>query len=354
MSVGPYADKLGRRFVGGMDAATNAQVAQFDTTQLRFEPGTVADTTAPTLAIAIGNGTSLKLIYDEKLDAASVPATTAYSVVVNGAAGVNPSVVAVNGDVVTLTIAALSVDDVVTISYTAGASPIQDVDGTDAANLSAQTVLNTTLLPRARVSVFYPIPRSATSGQDWDLTGAALVADATTGQLALQLAPGTGTGAIDSASILNTGSSVEGLRPSEDPYFKTTVRQDTAPIGGTVDVLIGFRDDANTGNRDGVYVRRTDTGNMFLVCRNTTETTSDLGEGITSTDKEVDVKVTGAGTSVRAYINGTAVGVAITTNIPTTVICFPGVFVDNRAATVTTGAAIDVRQGIRVEYDKVA
>ena len=111
----------------------------------------VYDTTAPVLSVPIVNGTSLRVLYDETLDSAATPATTTYSIVVNGAAGVNPSAVSVNGNVVTLTITAVQPGDVVTVAYTQGATLLRDLSGNSAAAFTAQTCLNNTPDTRAPI-----------------------------------------------------------------------------------------------------------------------------------------------------------------------------------------------------------
>ena len=65
------------------------------------------------------DGTSLKLIYSEALKTDSVPAASAYSVVVASATGVAPSSVAVSGAKVTLTLStAAASGNTVTVTYT--------------------------------------------------------------------------------------------------------------------------------------------------------------------------------------------------------------------------------------------
>ena len=104
------------------------------------------DTTPPTLSSATVDGTSLTLNYNEALDTASTPATTDFTVSVAGT-DQTPSVVVVSGSAVTLTLGtAATPGQAVTVSYTKGTNPIQDVAGNDAAALSNQSVTNTTAL----------------------------------------------------------------------------------------------------------------------------------------------------------------------------------------------------------------
>ena len=109
-------------------------------------PVRAQDGITPTLVVATVDGTSLKLIYSEALDTGSVPAASAYSVVVGSATGVAPSSVAVSGAKVTLTLSTGAASgDTVTVTYTKpGTNPLQDLASNDAAALSAQAVANNT------------------------------------------------------------------------------------------------------------------------------------------------------------------------------------------------------------------
>ena len=109
-------------------------------------PVRAQDGITPTLVVATVDGTSLKLIYSEALDTGSVPAASAYSVVVGSATGVPPSSVAVSGAKVTLTLSTGAASgDTVTVTYTKpGTNPLQDLASNDAAALSAQAVANNT------------------------------------------------------------------------------------------------------------------------------------------------------------------------------------------------------------------
>jgi hypothetical protein len=104
-----------------------------------------ADVTAPTLSSAVINaaGTSLTLTYNEALDTGSVPALGAFTLAgtILAALTGTPNV---TGSTVVLTLApGVTVGETgITISYTAGGSPIQDLAGNDAANLVTQAVTN--------------------------------------------------------------------------------------------------------------------------------------------------------------------------------------------------------------------
>ena len=102
----------------------------------------LTDTTPPTLDTAAVNGDTLTLTYDEALDTASTPAATAFTL---GGTSETVSTVAISGSVVTLNLSgAVTSGDSVTLTYTPGANPVQDVAGNDAAALSAQAVTNNT------------------------------------------------------------------------------------------------------------------------------------------------------------------------------------------------------------------
>ena len=101
-----------------------------------------ADVVPPTVTSATvpASGLSLTLVYNELLDAGSVPAPGAYAL--SGTAAV-VTAVNVTGTSVVLTLApAVLVGAVVTLAYTPGGAPVQDTAGNDAAALVAQAVTN--------------------------------------------------------------------------------------------------------------------------------------------------------------------------------------------------------------------
>ena len=110
-----------------------------------FETEDSGDTTALMLSSASVDGTSLVLTYDEALDDASTPASTDYGVGTDGDAQSVTGVV-VSGSTVTLTLSpGVGVGDTITIDYTPGASPVQDVAGNDAVPLVLTPVTNATV-----------------------------------------------------------------------------------------------------------------------------------------------------------------------------------------------------------------
>jgi hypothetical protein len=116
-------------------------------------PGTIVggggggDTTPPsTTSVTVENAEPNKVLiaYGETLDSGSVPATSAYTVKVNGTTR-TVSAVAITGANVKVTFggAAVVSTDTITLDYVVpGTSPIQDAAGNDAAALTAVTVGN--------------------------------------------------------------------------------------------------------------------------------------------------------------------------------------------------------------------
>ena len=110
------------------------------------------DVTPPSLTRATVNGSTLVLSYDETLDGVSVPSAGDFVVTaagsatgVNGVSATGVNGVSVGGSAVTLTLAApVQANQTVTLDYTPGANPTQDMAGNDAAALSGQHVTNNT------------------------------------------------------------------------------------------------------------------------------------------------------------------------------------------------------------------
>ena len=102
------------------------------------------DVRPPQLTRATVNASRLVLTYDETLDGVSVPSAGDFVVTAAGSTvGVNG--VSVGGSAVTLTLAApVQANQTVTLDYTPGANPTQDMAGNDAAALSGQHVTNNT------------------------------------------------------------------------------------------------------------------------------------------------------------------------------------------------------------------
>ena len=86
--------------------------------------------TPPTLTSATVDGATLTLTYGEPLDEDSVPAATDFTVMVGSDPSRTVTGVDVKGSAVILTLAArVRSGEVVTVSYTPGTNPVQDVDG---------------------------------------------------------------------------------------------------------------------------------------------------------------------------------------------------------------------------------
>ena len=112
---------------------------------------------APTLTTARVAGSTLTLDWNEPLDTNSVPATSAFTVTVNGArqgiAGI-----AVAGEVVILTLATAAKSvDTLTVSYSppsqAGSKAIQDVGQNEAAAFSGRAVTNETVVEVVSITI---------------------------------------------------------------------------------------------------------------------------------------------------------------------------------------------------------
>ena len=140
------------------------------------------ESSAPTLSSVVVDGSSLVLAYDEDLDVGSEPAVGDFVVSVVDSvtsAGSAPAVssVSVDADEVTLTLAvAVRHGDAVTLDYTAGTSPIQDISQNDAAGLDDQVVTNNTA-----------------AALDATLSALGL----SNGEVAVALSPAFGEGAVD-------------------------------------------------------------------------------------------------------------------------------------------------------------
>ncbi len=109
-----------------------------------YDPLAGGDVTPPVFQSAQVDGNTLTMTYDEPLDSNSLPATTDFTPKVNTfPRGV--TLVSISGSAVTLTLASpVIAGDTVTISYTPGATLLQDVAGNDAAPLADAPVTNVT------------------------------------------------------------------------------------------------------------------------------------------------------------------------------------------------------------------
>ena len=123
------------------DTATPPNALTATTPSVTDERSWELDNAGPALLSAVVEGATLTLLYDEALDAGSVPAAGDYSVSVDGTAAA-PTAVALTGSRVELTLGAAPAEDAaVTVTYTVPATnPVRDGVGNEAAALAAQTV----------------------------------------------------------------------------------------------------------------------------------------------------------------------------------------------------------------------
>ena len=149
-----------------VDARGNA-VATF----IQFEPvaNVLGDTTAPELVTAQVDGETLTLTYNEALDTGSAPAPGDFSVSVAGQTAV-VSGVALSGSALTLELAVAVVNgEAVTVTYTAGSTPIQDLAGNDAADIPfpGRVVDNVTVSPPGAPGRLAAIAGNGQVGLGW-------------------------------------------------------------------------------------------------------------------------------------------------------------------------------------------
>ena len=107
---------------------------------------TSRDDIAPMLSTATVNRDMLMLVYDEALNETPLPDSGDYTVMVGGSAGPAVSGVAINDRTVLLTLASMVTSaQGVTLDYTPGSNPVEDVNGNDVAALDDRVVTNNTL-----------------------------------------------------------------------------------------------------------------------------------------------------------------------------------------------------------------
>ena len=202
--------------------------------------GTPRDTTPPELSSATVNGATLVLTYDEVLDEASEPATTAFAVRA-GSAPRSVSDVSVSGRAVTLTLAsAVTSGDAVPVSYTAPPDPstprIQDTSGNDAASFSDEVVANNTPAPANTAATGLPtISGTAQVGRTLAASTSGIAdADGMSGAtFSYQWVSGDGT---TDADIQGATATTYTLRPT-DRGRAIRVRVTFTDDGGSVETL---------------------------------------------------------------------------------------------------------------------
>ncbi len=106
----------------------------------------LADSEVPSILGANVNGSAIELFYNDTLDTTSVPATTAFTVVVGTTADATLNSVAISGAKVELILStAATGTDAVTVTYEVPSdNPVQDVAGNGAEALDAEAVANHT------------------------------------------------------------------------------------------------------------------------------------------------------------------------------------------------------------------
>ena len=109
-------------------------------------PVTATNNTPPGLSAAVIDGSALSLIYNETLDASSIPAENSFTVTVDGDDTTFVIAVDVTGSNVELVLsAAVHAGQTVTVSYAPPATdPIQDIDANAATTLTNHAVANNT------------------------------------------------------------------------------------------------------------------------------------------------------------------------------------------------------------------
>ena len=206
------------------------------------------DMTPPTLLAANVDGTSLKLIYSEALKMDSVPAASAYSVVVASATGVAPSSVAVSGAKVTLTLSTGAANgNTVTVTYvvpTTG-NKLQDLanPGNDAAALTTHAVANytdtTNHLPVFPTAADSPAPWRRTRPTATQFGTAVTATDADSSETLYYTLP-------SSFSVFTIGMNTGHLLTSLDLDYESSTTSYVVPVyvsdkkdadGGTDDVI---------------------------------------------------------------------------------------------------------------------
>ncbi len=137
------AGKKVRVRVGFTDQLGREEARESEATA-EVEASSGSDTTAPVFQSATVDGATLTLTYNEALGGNSVPAVSAFTVMVAGVERelASSSPVAIDGSTVTLTLmTAVSADQTVTVRYTAptgtGANPLQDASGNAVASDTA-------------------------------------------------------------------------------------------------------------------------------------------------------------------------------------------------------------------------
>jgi hypothetical protein len=109
---------------------------------------TDVDDRAPLLTGQVVNGTSAFLTYDEALDPASQPALADFTVAIQSGGSIQVTSVQISGNTVALTLGrAPAAGEVLTLTYTPGANPVQDAAGNAVAAIAAAALVVDTVAP---------------------------------------------------------------------------------------------------------------------------------------------------------------------------------------------------------------
>lgn len=119
----------------------SAEVAvNLGTETIKQDISLTEDKDIPQLKKTIGYIKSLYLTYEENLDPLQVPAATDFTVTVNQQAATVESLKVIYKNVILQLSQALTSTDIVSVSYTKGAKPVQDLAGNQAPAFTGQTV----------------------------------------------------------------------------------------------------------------------------------------------------------------------------------------------------------------------
>ncbi len=207
-------------------------VGEGEAAEITATPG---DTTPPELLTARVNGPTITLTYDDALDVNSTPATSAFSVLVGGAAR-EVSKVSVSGSSVSLTLAsAVMYGDTVALSYSApqdtGEQRVQDTTGNHAPSYSDEPVTNDTPKPNVRPTGLPTISGTAQVGKT-------LTADPSP--------------IADEDGLTNVSYAYQWIRSdgNTDTEIPDATESSYTPVaddeGRTIKVKVSFTDDRNT------------------------------------------------------------------------------------------------------------
>ncbi len=134
------------------DTAGNDAVLDHDAVDA--DPAHAVDTTAPAFDSATVDADVLVLTYSENLDESSAPDNGDYTIGVTPGTAPTVTGVTLSGTDVTLMLSTpVTSDQTVTVSYTVGSTPLQDLAGNDAIELSDATVTNNTPMVLPTISI---------------------------------------------------------------------------------------------------------------------------------------------------------------------------------------------------------